>query len=639
VVDTILPAVAGDGAAWSVPGGELGLAGGLGDVFARLPHDRDRADLKLFLGLLNSSAGGLGLYGRPVAFTRLGPDARARAFRTMLSHPSGLVRKGAIALKTLAAFLWMATDDPRDRLASWETIGYPGADGPPPPVPKTIETLSLSGDTTLTCDVVVVGSGAGGGVAAGILAGAGLDVVVLEAGGYHNEADFTHLEADAYKKMYLDGNLNSTSDGGVTVLAGSTLGGGTVINYTTAFPTPGRILEEWERVAGFDSVFTGDDYAASQKAVLDRFEVNTDSQPSPRDVLLEKGARDLGWHIDALPRSTVGCTMSDCGYCTMGCRIGAKRSTLATYLQDAYGAGARFVTGARVDAVTTDARGVTGVVARVGETRLTVNARAVVLAAGGLNTPAIMLRSRLGGPAVGRFLRLHPVTVVWARFEERVDPWTGCLQTRYSDEFVDLDGQGHGFKFETAPLHPLFPAAFIGWADGAEFKRDVLGLGHLGLAGILLRDRDHGRVVIRRDGTPVWRYAVSRYDQAHARLGVRRGAELMAAAGATEVIASTVEPVRWVTSTGTPGDFMDAVDRVGYGPNRTRYFTFHQMGTARMGTDRGRSVVDWVNQAHDTPGLYVMDGSCFPTASGVNPALTISTIAHRGATLLARRMS
>ncbi|HEX9761961.1 MAG TPA: GMC family oxidoreductase [Acidimicrobiia bacterium] len=639
VVDTILPAVDGVGPAWVTPGEDLGLAAGLLGVFARLPHDQDRKDLKLFLGLLNSAAGGLALFGKPAAFSRLGPKDRAVAFRRMLSHPSGLIRKGAVALKTLSAFLWTATDDQSQRLPAWEAMGYPGADGPPPPMPKPIATIEVGADTELRCDVVIVGSGAGGAVSAAVLAAAGLDVLVLEAGEYLNESDFTHLEADAYTRMYLDGNLNSTADGGMTVFAGATLGGGTVINYTTSLPTPDRIRQEWDREAGFEGVFTGKRFSDSVMAVANRLEVNTDSEPSPRDVLLEKGLRGMGWHVDALPRNTVGCTNSDCGYCTMGCRIGAKRSMLATYLQDAASSGARVVTGARVEGVTTDAHGATGVVARVGEAALTVRASSVVLAAGGLNTPAILLRSGLGGPVAGLYLRLHPVTAVWARFEERVDPWMGGLQTRYSDQFADIDGRGYGFKLETAPLHPLFPAAFIGWEDGASFKRDILGLGHLGVAGVLLRDRDHGRVTIRKDGSPLWRYRLSGYDKGHIRIGVGKAAEVMAAAGATEVLASTVRAVRWRPASEPIEGFMAGVDAVGYGSHRTRYFTFHQMGSARMGADPERSVVDSANQAHDVPGLYVMDASCFPNASGVNPMLTIAAIAHRGASLLAERIA
>ncbi|HEX6222297.1 MAG TPA: GMC family oxidoreductase N-terminal domain-containing protein, partial [Acidimicrobiia bacterium] len=608
VVDTLLPAVAGDGPAWTDPGSQLGLTDRLPDLFERLPHQQDQKDLKLFLRLLRTRGGGLALFGRPRAFQTLSTHERADAVRRMEGHPTSLIRGGVRALKTVVGLLWVTTNDPASPPAVWEAIGYPGPDGPAPQVAKPIEVTSISGDTVMACDVVIVGSGAGGGTAAGVLASAGLDVVVLEAGGYLNESDFTHLESDAYARMYLDGALNSTADGGIIMLAGATLGGGTVINYTTSFSTPPSIREEWDRVAGFDSVFTGEDYARSVAAVSKRLSVNTDhGWPSTRAQLMEKGLRELGWHVHEMPRNAKGCTEGDCGYCTMGCRIGAKQSTLLTYLQDAADNGARIVTGARVDRVmTTDSRA-TGVVATVDGAQLTVEAKAVVLTAGALSTPAILLRSGLGGKAAGRYLRLHPVTAVWARFAERVDPWTGILQARYSDEFADLDGEGYGFKFETAPVHPLFPAAFIGWEDGASFKRDVIGLAHLDVGGIVLRDKGHGRVALRKDGTPVWKYTLSKVDQRHVREGVKRAAEMYAAAGAEEILASTIRPVRWRpgSSSGLE-DFVAGVDAIGYGSNQTTYFTFHQMGSARMGADPDVSVVGPDNQAHDTAGLYVM---------------------------------
>lgn len=640
LADTLLPAMAGDGPAWTQPGGRLGFGQELHRVFEMLPHDQDRKNLKQFLGLLGSAVGGLALYGRARPFSKLAAHERADAFRRMEGHPASLVRGGAKALKTLIAFMWVATDDPGDPPSTWDAMGYPGPDGPPPDTPKPISVTRVEPDTTMTCDVVVVGSGAGGGTAAGVLAASGLDVVVLEAGGYHNESDFTHLEADAYRDMYLDKALSSTADGGIQILSGATLGGGTVINYSTSFPTPADVRAEWDSVAGFSDVFTSRAYSDSISEVQARLEVNTDhGVPSTRAQLMEKGLRELGWHVDEMPRNAVGCTEEQCGYCTMGCRVGAKRSVLATFLEDAAGEGARIVTGASVDQVTTTTDGVAdGVIAHVRGSELTVRAKAVVLAAGALHSPAILLRSGLGGKAAGNYLRLHPVTAVWARFDQRVDPWTGVLQTRYCDQFTDLDGNGYGFKFETAPVHPLFPAGFMGWEDGASFKRDVLGLGYLNVAGILLRDRGHGKVAIRRDGTPLWKYSISKHDQSHIREGVRRAAEMYAAAGAEEVISSTMRPVRWRPGSGTLDEFMDGVDAIGYGSNRTSYFTFHQMGSARMGRDPATSVVDANNEVHGTPGLFVMDGSCFPTASGVNPMLSIASIAHRGATLLAERL-
>ena len=640
LVDTILPAVPGDGAAWTTPGADLRLSEGLPAVYEALPHDRDRKDLALFLGLLDSAAGGLVLFGRAAKFTNLAPEQRATALLAMEGNRLEIVRKGVRALKTLAAFLWVTTDDPARPPAAWAALGYPGPDGPPPTTPKPITTEMVDRDKTIECDVAVIGSGAGGGIAAGILAAAGLDVTVLERGGYHNESDFTHLESDAYSSMYLDGGLNSTTDGGVLMLAGSTLGGGTVINYTTSFPTPDSVREEWDRISGFPEVFTGDGFGESLTSVQERLGANQEhGAPSARDQIMEKGLRNLGWHVDEQPRNVDGCTEEDCGFCTMGCRIGAKRSTLATYLQDAADGGARIVVDADVRLIETDLGQVNGVFAQVGDHTLEVRARAVVLAAGALNTPALLLRSGLGGRAAGQYLRIHPVTALWGRFEERLDPWNGMLQTRYSDEFADLDGQGYGFRFETAPVHPLFPAAFLGWEDGTSFKRDILGLGHLAVAGILLRDHDHGRVAIRRDGSPVWKYRISDYDRRHVREGVRRGAEWLAAAGAVEIITSTIRPVRWVPGNGTIEDLMAGTDAIGYGPNRTSYFSFHQMGSARMGSDPATSVVDADNQTHDTAGLYVMDGSCFPTASGVNPMISIAAIAHRGATRLAERLA
>ena len=640
VVDTILPSAPGDGPVWTTPGRDLGLAARLPRVFEALPHDQDRKELKQLLTLLGSKAGGIVLFRRPEAFAVMSQSRRADAFRAMESSPLGLVRNGARALKTLTALLWVTTENPSAPPAPWPEMGYPGPVGPPPQVDKPIRTETITGVTTIDADGVVVGSGAGGGTVTGVLADAGLSVVVLERGGYHNESDFSHLEADAYRSMYLDGALGSSADGSTLMLAGATLGGGTVINYTTSFPTPAEIKEEWDRVAGFDQVFTGESFQSSTTAVQTRFEVNRDyGSPSTRDRLMEKGLRGLGWHVDEMPRNAVGCPESDCGYCTMGCRVGAKRSTLSTYLRDAAEAGTRIITNADVQRVETEHGHATGVMARVGEHTVRVRSKAVVLAAGALNTPAILLRSGLGGTAAGRYLRVHPVTALWGRFEEIVEPWTGVLQARYSDQFANLDGHGHGFKFETAPVHPLFPSAFIGWEDGASFKRDVLGLGHLNVAGILLRDRDHGRVVIRKDGSPVWKYGISKFDQGHVRVGVRRGAEMLAESGAREVITSSIRPVRWIPGSGSLDVFMEEADAIGYGPNRTSYFSFHQMGSARMGSDPAISVVDANNETHDTGGLYVMDGSCFPTASGVNPMLSIAAIAHRGATILADRIS
>ncbi|MFQ5967714.1 MAG: GMC family oxidoreductase N-terminal domain-containing protein [Acidimicrobiia bacterium] len=637
LADTFLPGVDGPDRGWTASGRDLLVPDRFPDLFARLPHDSVRRDLAVFLRLLGSRSGGLMLYRKRRRFADLAAAERAEAINSMAASPLVSVRMGAKFLKVLLAMLWVTTDEDRPTPPVWQAMRYPGPDGAPPEVPKAISLTPVTDDQTWTADVVVVGSGAGGGVAAGVLAQAGLEVVVLEKGGYRNEADFNHLEEAAYRDMYLQGLLSTTTDGGLSLVAGATLGGGTVINWTTSFPTPARLRDEWDRVAGFSNVFSGPEYEAASQAVSERLNLTTEfSSPSRRDALMEEGLRSLGWHVGIQSRNVNGCSSDACGYCFMGCRIGAKRSTLVTYLQDAYESGARIVVDADVRRVLVKNGQATGVEAAVNGAGLTVRARSVVLAAGALNTPAILLRSGIGGRSAGRHLHLHPVTGPWGRFEENVEPWTGMMQARYTAEFSDLDGDGYGFILETGPIHPVLPAAYIGWENGEQFKRDVIGLRFMAPLGVLLRDHSQGRVTTRRDGSPRWEYRMGGRDLDHMRLGVRRAAEVLAAAGAVEVISSTVRPVRWRPGRNSTVDtFMADVDSVGYGPNQTSYATLHQMGGARMGSDPSASVVGPYNEVHDTRGLYVMDSSCFPTASGVNPMISVSTIAHRAATALA----
>ncbi|MFQ5521411.1 MAG: GMC family oxidoreductase N-terminal domain-containing protein, partial [Candidatus Methylomirabilia bacterium] len=548
VADTLLPALAGEGTLWTSSASDLGIPARFPGLFARLPDDKARADLRRLLRLLDTRAGGLLLYGKLRRFTSLSPVEAEAALRKMAGSQLPQARQGFQVLKRLTGLLVVTAPEGESSSAIWPDLTYPGPLGPPPVIPKTITPVQVTAPAEWSADVVVVGSGAGGGPAAAVLAGAGLDVVVLEKGRYLNEADFTHLEAEAYRDLYLDGNLAATEDLGIAMIAGSCLGGGTIVNYTTSFATPPEVRDEWDRVAGFHEVFTGEDYEASSKVVEARLGVNSaHNTPSTRDALMEAGLKARGWHVAAMPRNVSGCPQDEaCGFCTMGCRRQAKRSALRTWLEDASRAGARIVVEAEVSKVLIDAGRAAGVEASVRGAPLTVRARAVVLACGSLHTPALLRRSGAGGPATGKFLRLHPVTAMWGRFpDKQVRPWTGTVQALYSDQFADLDGRGYGCKFETAPVHPVLPASFFGWAGGRQFKQHLLEYPHWSLVGVLLRDRDPGRVKVRRDGRPVWHYRLSKRDQAHMRVGLLHAAEVLAEAGAEEVLGPTAVPVTW----------------------------------------------------------------------------------------------
>jgi long-chain-alcohol oxidase len=523
---------------------------------------------------------------------------------------------------------------------TWERIGYPGPIGPvAEPPPKAIEPLPVTRDLELDCDVCVVGSGAGGGTAAARLAAAGLDVVVLEAGGYHDDLDFDGAELRGYRR-YLGNASAATRDQSVGILAGACLGGGTVVNYTTAFRTPEEVREEW---AGHGvPAFTSEAFTTSLDVVCERLGVNLDhNRRSRREELVHRGLARLGWHEDSMPRNVLGCDQGvSCGYCPYGCRLGAKRSTVKTWLADAYGAGARILVGARAERVLVERGAARGVLARTDAGHaVRVRSRAVVVACGSIVTPALLRHSGLGNSIVGRHLRLHPVAATLGIFEEEVRPWEGTMQAIYSDEHRHLDG-GYGLKYETTAAHPTFIATFTPWQDAARHAELMDQARYAVGIGALLRDRGEGRVHVDRGGRPIVHYHLSSYDARHLRIGVEGMARILEAAGARRIVLGHAQLVDYEPGTrGTVEDYMRTADAAGYGAARLSLFSFHQMGSARMGGSADDSACDPEGQVWGVRNVVVCDASTFPTASGANPMVTIEAIADMNASALAERLS
>ena len=602
-------------------------------LIASLPDPLDHTKLKVLLSGLGSPAANLVLTGRFKSLQAMDAAAREATLRDYATSSIPLRRAGFQALKRLAHVAFYCWPMEGGGHPAWRAAGYPGPLPQPPVATAPLPVLAVDRDTTLDCDVLVIGSGAGGGVVAGLLAEAGRSVVVLEKGPNPASGDMTQVEGEMLGSLYLDGGLIMTQSGSMPILAGSCLGGGTVINYTTSFPLPAGVRAEWSRLSGLP-LFAGARFEESLARVSRRLDVNTRwSTPGERDAILERGCRALGWHVDVIPRNVTGCKEGlECGYCTYGCRHGAKNSTARTYLADAAAAGARLVVHCDVERILLErgrAAGAVGTVRVPGGKahRITVRASVVVAACGAVYTPALLARSGVGNRNIGRGLRLHPASAVAGIFPQRVEPWTGGLQTRYSDQLADQH-DGYGAKFETAPVHFALPASGFGWESGAQFKHDVSRLGNLSIIGVLLRDRDAGRVETSRDGRPRVHYELSDFDLAHARRGLTGAAEVLAAAGATEVFSLHTPPAR-----ARPGEdrwlerFGAAMDGRGYRHCRMSYITFHQMASCAMGADPARSVVGETGESHDVPGLYVADGSAFPTSSGVNPMITIMALA------------
>ena len=605
----------------------------------QLPPAR-RGQLTAALRLLDTRVGALALTGRPTPASALGVAEAEAVYRRWLYGRLAVGRLLARAVGTAALSSLYGYPGP-----GWERTGYPGPDGPAPaaPVQPRLDVLTPSEDTELDCDVVIVGSGAGGGVVAGELAARGFDVVVLEKGGYYTEADFHHHELTAARELYLYGQTLTTDDMGVAILAGSTLGGGTVVNYTTSFVTPDDVLAEWHQVSGVEA-FANGEAQESLKAVAERVGISTEeSAPGARDALMERGLGKLGWHCAPLPRNTHGCKQdAGCGWCGFGCRYDAKGSTLKVYLREAAARGAKLL-------VRTDARRVlvkdgtaVGVEAiAAGGHRVRVRARAVVAAAGAIETPALLLRSGLGGQ-VGRHLRLHPGTAAFGTFDEPVRVWEGTLQARYSAELRERLGP-YGPILETVPIHPGMGAAFLPWGRSAAAHRELVAqLANLSLVGVLCRDKTTGgRVRLYRDGSPRVTYKLTPEDEQLAVEGVAAAAEVLAAAGATRIWSVHPQGVSYRPDAG-PGAraaWLEEVRRLGFRKGAAMFVSYHQMGSCRMGVDPATSAVNADHETHQVRNLFVADASLFPTASGVNPMTSVMGLAHRAAGRVAARLA
>jgi choline dehydrogenase-like flavoprotein len=615
---------------------DIGVTGFLVNALAAAPPET-WARFRQLLRLLGSPVFGLLLAGRPSGFASLPPRLRETALRRMAESRLPLLRQAFQALKRPVAFIFYSAPVGAEN-PSWNAIGY--VPNRPPATtaraPKSIRLLPVTADVELTADAVVIGSGAGGAVVAAELTAAGSDVVVLEMGDYLGEADFNGNEAEMTSRLYLGHGLLATSDLGITILAGSCLGGGTVVNWSDSLRTPADVLDEWERQHGLDGV-AGADFQRGFDYAERRMDVSTrDSVPNENNAALKNGCEALGYHWDYIPRNASGCEQR-CGGCQYGCPRGRKRSALLTFLQDANEGGARIIAGCRVTRVITDGGHAIGVEAMAGGGhRVAVRAPTVVVAAGSIESPALLLRSGLDNPNIGRHLHLHPVAVMAGFYDHPIRAWAGSPQTIKTDEFAHLRG-AHGFRIEMAPALPGTIASGVAWEGGLQHKRQMLRSANAAIFFVLTRDTGEGSVSIDRHGEPMIRYWPNQVDAGFLVRGMQEISRIAFAGGAVSVSTTHSPTLHLDSEDGRPGAvgaerldrFLGDIAGRAIAPNRLPLFTAHQMGTCRLGADRATSVADPYGEVHGVRGLFIADASGFPSASGVNPMLSVMALAYR----------
>ena len=432
--------------------------------------------------------------------------------------------------------------DQRGQNRIWPAIGYTPSSQPAPGA-ETLRVVTFDTSTTIDCDVCVIGSGAGGGTVAGELTAKGIRTVVLEAGPGDQAPQFTQRELDGTQKLFYQSGLSASSDLSVAIFAGACLGGGTTVNWQTSLRTPDYIRDEWAERSGCE-LFTSERFTKALDAVCQRIGVSSDeSDVNANNEPIRRGCDALGYGWEVIERNSRGCDCSQCGYCTFGCRVGGKQSTVATYLHVMQRwRASTIVARCRAERILIERGKVVGVAATTRAPdgvleNIEINAPIVVVCGGGLETPALLERSGLSHSQLGRNLYLHPTSAVAGVHAGPIESWQGPPQTILSGHFSRLDGN-FGFRLEAAPVHPGLLALAAPWTDARSHRRLMQRSANVSATIALTRDASGGRVRAGRGGGVTIDYTLGRREQSLVSRGIAAAVQehhrVAAGAGADE---------------------------------------------------------------------------------------------------------
>ena len=655
-------------------------------IFEKLPA-KDSLLLRIFLWVISTT------FGTVLVFSTLTPLWTFQSFaQNSLANQTALLqslkcshfqekRKIFNGLKRLIcglAYSFVPEAETYSGNPFWPAIGYPG----PPHRNMSTEQdeermkqgtktdframngvmLNIQGSEQLVFDVVVVGSGCGGSVAAAILSEAGYSVVVLEKGPYLSPSEISNLESDALDCMYESHGLLTTSDGNIMILAGATLGGGSTINWCCSLDLPEHVRQEWiikHGLTQFGSCF--DEHMTSIKERIGCSD-KTGVEHNKLNQCLIDSCNTLKYKWDIAGQNLRNGSDDATGFVCFGDRYGNKNDGLATYLKDAISHGTKIIENCFVEKVLMEPTGssgrgqrATGVIANVGTHRIQIKAkRCVIVAAGSLNTPCILLRSGLKNNHIGRHLHLHPVTVATGLFDKDVDIdcYLKAPMTAICNEFeMGPHNDGYGSKIECPSAHTGLLAAGLSYTSPENYKQKMLRLRHALIFIVLQRDSSEGRVRLNADGAgPRIDYVLNVADKESMLQSVKGAVKLLTTSGANLIVTShchdpslrlpenLLRTKESIESNPQIASYLDSITTRGMKEHEVGVFAAHQMGSCRMSTSPSRGVVDESGEVWECSSLYLVDTSVFPTASGANPMLTVLSTSHMLSTRLVARL-
>ncbi len=620
---------------------------GVEPLIARL-RPLDRLQLRALLVLLDRGAPLL--TGRLLRFADLPLETRERTLRAWADSALPVRRRAVVALKTLSALAYYGSEN------SWGDVGYDGPwlgrvpvrvlsapssrrSGSGEPIAASgsaaasayaagrIHGCELTSDLRLRVQACVIGTGAGGAAALARLAQLGVDAVAVEAGAWVTETHFTQRTLEMLPLLYEEAGLRATRDKAIGILQGRGLGGSTLHNTGLVYEPPPAIIARWRAEHGFDIADNDLDRLVRRAfAALGAVRI-PDDRINANNAALRRGADALGWRYRVAHHNRVEC--SGCGYCMIGCAYNRKSNAALTWIPMAVDAGARILTHARAERIE-GSPGRRRVVCRLAGPdgrpsgrHAVMEAEIVLVATGALETPALLRRSGLGGPLVGRGLRLHPSAVIGAVFPERVEAWRGLPQSVVLEEFASFMETGRdGFVVIASASTPALSAAVVPGL-GHEHRARMLELPRAALAAVVLHDETRGTVRADRRGRPLASYWPDRPDLAELRRGIAALARLYFAAGAERVVL----PYADAPDVRSEAELTTALDRARDTPHRLSLNSVHPQGSCPIAPESGRGPCRPDGRLWSEPDVYVCDTSLFPTSVGVPPQVTAMAMA------------
>ena len=473
-------------------------------------------------------------------------------------------------------------------------------------------------------EVAVIGSGSGGGVAANLL-NENYEVGIFEKGSYANGE--INNETFGYHNFYETYAMQQTRGYKVLLLAGSGVGGGTSINWTTSLRTPDNVLSEWDSLTGQNNYFNSSSFKSSMDFVCQQLNVSEANNRIPKkEVKLAEGLSQNDISYKIIPRNTNNDQCLESGFSTFGHSDESINSSYKTWFPEDKFNSQNVYSNTSVKYLTISNGRATHINVEKNGNVQQIAVDKVVLAAGSLNTPKILLNSGYKNKHLGQHLKLHPVSGVAGKFSEEQRPWAGTMQGIYSDDNLFMK-DNYGYLLEGLPMHPsLFFPFFPNNND--NFGDFIKSYNYWSGSIVLTSDKSSGSI-INKNPQHLWDYNLNDFDHSNLLHGLENLVRANYSAGAEEIMVAASPTMHWKKSSNQSiEEFISKVRKIKNEPFRILLGSAHQMGTARINPDPNNGVVGLDGKVHGLDNVYIVDASTFPRCSGVNPMISIQSMSH-----------